>query len=60
MVNAITLGGTAKAAHHVQVLDNSILLLGANTTSFRSNVSLLDNNLQPLVRPIEHIGSAAH
>jgi hypothetical protein len=60
MVNAITLGGAAKAAHHVQVLDNSILLLGANTSSFRSHVSLMDHNLQPLVRPSEPVGSEAH
>jgi len=60
MVNAITLGGAAKSAHHVQVLDNSILLLGANTSSFRSNVSLLDKNLQPLVRVSEPVSSAAH
>ena len=51
MVQAMTLGGAAKAIHHVQVLDNSIHLLGANTTSFRSDVSILDNNLQPFVRP---------
>ena len=60
MVNAITLGGTAKAAYHVEVIDNSIHLLGTNTSSFRSNVSLLDNNLKPLVRPSEPVGSPAH
>ncbi len=60
MVNAITLGGAAKATHHVQVLDNSILLTGANTSSFRSNVSLLDHNVQPLVRLSEPASSAAH
>jgi hypothetical protein len=60
MVSAMILGGAVNATHHVEVLDNSIHLLGTNTSSFRSNVSLLDNNLQPLVRLSEPIRSAAH
>lgn len=52
MVHAMTLGGAANAAHHVRVLDNSIHLLGANTASFHSYVSLLDNDLKPIVRMI--------
>jgi hypothetical protein len=53
MVQAMTLGGAANASHHVRVLGNSIHLLGANTGSLRSNVSLLDNNLRPFIHMIE-------
>ncbi len=52
MGSAMVLGGAAKATHHVRVLDNSILLLGANTASFKSYVSILDNELKPLLRLI--------
>ena len=61
MVHAMTLGGAANATHHVRVLDNSIHLLGANTSSFRSYVAILDDDLKPLVRLIatDHAWNAA-
>ena len=50
MVYPMTLGGPAGVTHHVRVLDNSIHLLGATTTSFRSYLALLDSNVKPLLR----------
>ena len=52
MVYPMMLGGAAGVAHHVRVLDNSIHLLGATTTSFKSYLAILDDNLKPLLRMI--------
>ena len=52
MVYPMTLGGAAGVTHHVRISDNSIYLLGATTTSFKSYVSILDNHIKPLLRLI--------
>ncbi len=52
MVYPMMLGGAAGVTHHVRVLDNSIHLMGATTTSFKSYLAILDNSLKPLLRMI--------
>lgn len=51
MVNAFLLG-SAVTGHDLQLRDNSVSLLGTNTSSFASYITFLDGNVVPSLREI--------